>query len=175
MRREGAALSQQQLFFWESSAENTGGQKSQSPASQVQGLHAMEFADLAQAHEMALACRACSLCEARTNVVFADGNASARLMVVGEGPGLQEDRAGLPFVGQAGQMLGTTAVQTILKVKEPLSQIRGKWFDYDDGAKLMPVYHPSYLLRNDSREPGSPKWHMWQDIQEVRRMLDMLD
>ena len=36
----------------------------------------------------------------------------------------------------------------------------------------MPVFHPSYLLRNPSREKGSPKWLTWQDLQEVRRRLD---
>ena len=48
---------------------------------------------------------------------------------------------------------------------------------FDDGIpnpKLMPIFHPSYLLRNDSREKGSPKWLMWQDIQEIKREYDKL-
>ncbi len=53
----------------------------------------------------ALACRRCRLAEGRTQVVFSDGNPEARLMVVGEAPGANEDRTGLPFVGQAGKML----------------------------------------------------------------------
>jgi DNA polymerase len=36
----------------------------------------------------------------------------------------------------------------------------------------MPIFHPSYLLRNPSREQDSPKWHTWQDLKEVRRRLD---
>lgn len=36
----------------------------------------------------------------------------------------------------------------------------------------MPIFHPSYLLRNDSREVGSPKWLMWQDIKRVRAKYD---
>jgi len=40
---------------------------------------------------------------------------------------------------------------------------------------LMPIFHPSYLLRNASRAQGSPKWHTWQDLQEVRRVLDGLE
>jgi DNA polymerase len=36
----------------------------------------------------------------------------------------------------------------------------------------MPIFHPSYLLRNPSRQQGSPKWLTWQDLQEVRRRLD---
>lgn len=50
-------------------------------------------------------CRACRLCEARNRVVFGVGDASARLMFVGEGPGAEEDRQGLPFVGRAGELL----------------------------------------------------------------------
>jgi DNA polymerase len=38
----------------------------------------------------------------------------------------------------------------------------------------MPIFHPAYLLRNQSREKGSPKWLMWQDIQVVRSKLDEL-
>ncbi|MFM6005604.1 MAG: uracil-DNA glycosylase, partial [Sphaerospermopsis kisseleviana] len=36
----------------------------------------------------------------------------------------------------------------------------------------MPIFHPSYLLRNSSREKGSPKWLMWQDIQAVKAKYD---
>jgi DNA polymerase len=62
-----------------------------------------------------------------------------------------------------------------LEVKDPISRLRGKWFPFKTGAKVMPVFHPSYLLRNDSKKPGSPKWLMWQDVQEVRRALDALN
>jgi DNA polymerase len=50
-------------------------------------------------------CRACSLCESRTQTVFGVGHPQARWMVVGEAPGEQEDRAGEPFVGPSGQLL----------------------------------------------------------------------
>ena len=53
----------------------------------------------------ASACRACRLAEGRTQVVFSRGNPEARLMFVGEAPGADEDRQGLPFVGKAGQLL----------------------------------------------------------------------
>ncbi|MBA3855685.1 MAG: uracil-DNA glycosylase [Cyanobacteria bacterium PR.3.49] len=188
---------------------------------------------LEEAAAAASVCQACSLCKTRQQVVFADGNPNARLMIVGEGPGQREDELGLPFVGRAGQLLdkilasvnidrqkdtyicnmvkcrppgnrvpskdemeacrsfleaqiefvkpklivlaGSTAVQGVLQVKDPISRIRGKWFDIANGAKVMPVFHPSYLLRNESREVGSPKWLMWQDIKEIRRALDALD
>ncbi len=50
-------------------------------------------------------CTRCRLCEKRTHLVFGVGNPRARLMFVGEGPGFDEDRQGIPFVGRAGQLL----------------------------------------------------------------------
>lgn len=70
-------------------------------------------------------------------------------------------------------LAGSTAMQAVLQVKYPISKVRGKWFPYENGVKVMPVFHPSYLLRNESREIGSPKWLMWQDIKEVRKQLDV--
>ncbi len=55
--------------------------------------------------QAALACTRGRLAEGRTQVVFADGNPDARVMVVGEAPGANEDATGLPFVGAAGQFL----------------------------------------------------------------------
>ena len=74
-------------------------------------------------------------------------------------------------------LCGNVAVQSILGNVGGITRIRGKWFDGDDkvhGAKLMPIFHPSYLLRNDARTKGSPKWLMWQDIQEIKREFDKL-
>ncbi len=51
------------------------------------------------------ACTKCPLHETRTNAVFGAGDADAGLMFVGEAPGAEEDRQGLPFVGRAGQLL----------------------------------------------------------------------
>jgi uracil-DNA glycosylase family protein len=53
----------------------------------------------------ALNCRACPLAERRTNVVFGEGNPESPLVLVGEGPGDNEDKTGRPFVGRAGQLL----------------------------------------------------------------------
>lgn len=74
-------------------------------------------------------------------------------------------------------LCGNVAVQSILGNVGGITKIRGKWFEGNEvvhGAKLMPIFHPSYLLRNDSREKGSPKWLMWQDIQEIKRKYDEL-
>lgn len=48
-----------------------------------------------------LACRRCGLCEMRHSVVFGQGAAHAEVMLVGEGPGANEDEQGLPFVGKS--------------------------------------------------------------------------
>jgi DNA polymerase len=50
-------------------------------------------------------CRRCKLCEGRSTIVFGSGNPQADLVVIGEGPGADEDAQGLPFVGRAGQLL----------------------------------------------------------------------
>ena len=50
-------------------------------------------------------CRECALCQTRNSVVFGVGNPQAEIMLVGEGPGANEDAQGIPFVGRAGQFL----------------------------------------------------------------------
>ena len=172
---------------------------------------------------------------AGTNMVIYRGNPRAKLMIVGEAPGTEEDRQGKPFVGRSGQLLDqilksvgfdsekdvfiTNSVfrlppgddgkplrkptsdeityykpylLEIIRMVDPLimlltgnvasesllgqtgiTRLRGQWFRVD-GRWAMPIYHPAYLLRNQSREPGSPKAQMWQDVQEVRRKYDEL-
>jgi len=61
--------------------------------------------------------------------------------------------------------LGKFAVQTLLRVKTPITQLRGRWYDYH-GIRLMPTFHPAYLLRN----PGDKRL-VWQDIQKVMAEL----
>ncbi len=51
------------------------------------------------------ACQKCPLCDTRTHTVFGEGAARARIMLIGEGPGRDEDALGRPFVGAAGQLL----------------------------------------------------------------------
>jgi DNA polymerase len=175
------------------------------------------------------------LAKAGTNVVISRGNPNAKLLIVGEAPGPEENIKGKPFVGKAGQMLdkilqaanfdpetdvyitnsvfrlppgddgksfrkptdaetdfyrpfvleiirlidpkimlltGNVASYSILR-KTGITSLRGKWTE-SHGRWIMPIYHPSYLLRNPSREPGSPKAQMWDDIREVRRKYDEL-
>ena len=189
----------------------------------------LEDLDLSALAAACSACRRCGLAAGRQQVVVSRGEPSARLMVIGEGPGAQEDATGQPFVGRAGQLLdqmlasvkidsnreayicnvvkcrppdnrkptpeemaacrpwlerqiaavnpavillaGATAMEGVLGIRGGITKLRGQWRQWD-GRWLMPVFHPSYLLRNPSRQEGSPKWLTWQDLQEVRRRLD---
>ena len=63
--------------------------------------------------------------------------------------------------------LGKFAAQTLLRDKTPITKLRGRWFDYH-GIKLMPTFHPAYLLRN----PGDKRL-VWQDIQQVMQVLGL--
>jgi uracil-DNA glycosylase family protein len=67
--------------------------------------------DLERAREIAAGCVRCPLKETRTQVVFGEGNPGARLMLVGEGPGEEEDARGRPFVGRAGQLLDSALAE----------------------------------------------------------------
>jgi len=86
--------------------------------------------DLSRLAAEASECRACGLCETRKHVVFGDGSPTARLMFIGEAPGADEDRQGLPFVGRAGELLNRiigaigldrkeTYIANILKCRPP--------------------------------------------------------
>jgi uracil-DNA glycosylase family 4 len=61
--------------------------------------------------------------------------------------------------------LGKYAAQTLLKTDTPISRLRGQVFDYR-GAKLIPTFHPAYLLRNPSS-----KREVWEDMKLVKRLL----
>ena len=175
------------------------------------------------------------LANAGTNVVISRGNPQARLMIIGEAPGPQENVQGKPFVGRAGQLLDKILeagkfdpekdvfitnsvfrmppgedgkafrkptdkeieyyrpyVNEIIRLVDPLimlltgnvacysilgrtgiTSLRGSWTQLN-GRWVMPIFHPSYLLRNPSKASGSPKSLMWDDIREVRRKYDEL-
>lgn len=181
--------------------------------------------------DIASTCTKCELSKTRQKVVFGDGPVPCDLMLIGEGPGADEDEQGLPFVGRAGQLLtkilesggisrktdiyitnivkcrppnnrtplpqetsacypyleaqiklinpkiiilaGAPATKVVLKNETPISQIRGKWFCLENtDISVIPIFHPSYLLRNPSKEKGSPKWQTWQDMIEIKNALD---
>ena len=70
----------------------------------VSGPAGMDWRELAATVRV---CTLCGLCATRTQTVFGTGDIRARLMVVGEAPGAEEDRQGEPFVGRAGQLLNS--------------------------------------------------------------------
>lgn len=74
--------------------------------------------DLPTLHAQAAACTACALHQARTQVVFGVGNPEAKLMLIGEAPGFNEDKQGEPFVGRAGQLLNAMLKSVGLKREE---------------------------------------------------------
>jgi uracil-DNA glycosylase family 4 len=72
----------------------------------VSAVPVERFDELEAYAEGVASCTRCRLSQGRTQVVFGSGNAHADLMFVGEAPGFHEDKQGLPFVGQAGKLLG---------------------------------------------------------------------
>ena len=67
-------------------------------------------------------------------------------------------------------LAGTTAVETLLGVKDKISSLRGIWHSWE-GRMVMPLFHPSYLLRNPSRVEGSPIALTCGDLIDVKNKL----
>ena len=94
-------------------------------------------------------------------------------------PSLEEVKSCIPWLDKQIDFLdpkiivlaGSTAVESFLNIKQPISKIRGEWIEKDD-IKVMPIFHPSYLLRNPSKQPGKPKWLTWQDLKKVKKVYD---
>jgi len=63
--------------------------------------------------------------------------------------------------------LGSCSAQTLLQTAQGISKLRGEWFDFR-GTKLMPTYHPAYLLRNPAAKP-----EVWKDLQKVMAVLGL--
>jgi DNA polymerase len=165
-------------------------------------------------------CVRCELCRGRKNAVPGVGPARPLVLVVGEGPGADEDDKGEPFVGKAGQLLdkmlgaiglsraencfianivkcrppenrdptpdeaaacapfleaqiralrpkailavGRVAAQNLLKTQIGIGQLRGNVYDYG-GIPLMPTYHPSALLRDETLKRPA-----WEDLKRFK-------
>ena len=71
-------------------------------------------------------------------------------------------------------LCGKVALTSFLPQATGITRVRGQWFDGPYGSKMMPIFHPSYLLRNPIARPGSPKALMWDDIREIKRAYDAL-
>lgn len=69
--------------------------------------------------------------------------------------------------------LGNVPTQWFLDTRDGITRLRGRWADWH-GIRVLPLYHPAYLLRNPSREVGAPKWETWQDMRALKAVLDEL-
>lgn len=69
--------------------------------------------------------------------------------------------------------LGNVSTQWFLDTKDGITALHGTWQSWQ-GIRVMPLYHPAYLLRNPSRERGGPKWQMWEAMKRLRQTLDAL-
>ncbi len=67
-------------------------------------------------------------------------------------------------------LTGATAVEAMLGIKGGMTQLRGRWQSWG-GRAVMPIFHPSYLLRNPSQTPGAPVDLTRQDLAAVRQRL----
>ena len=135
-----------------------------------------------QLRQRCLACRACSLAQERTQVVFGVGDPAAEVLLVGEAPGANEDKQGEPFVGRAGKLLddmlqmiglsreriyitnsvkcqpkilvclGRISAMELIKPDFRITQEHGQFFR-QDGIEKMAMYHPAALLRDPGKKP----------------------
>ena len=139
-------------------------------------------------------CRCCSLGETRHKLVFGVGNAQAEVMLIGEGPGEQEDLQGVPFVGPAGKLLDDMLemidldrqkvyIANIVKCRPPRNrdplnveqEACRPWLDRQI-ALVNPkiivclgriaAYHPSALLRDVDKRPEA-----FMDLRALRKEI----
>lgn len=72
-------------------------------------------------------------------------------------------------------LCGATALASFSSSKIPISKIRGEVFEVESREKkysAMPIFHPSYLLRNHSTEKESPRWFMFEDLKKAKKLSD---
>ena len=70
-------------------------------------------------------------------------------------------------------LVGATALEAISKNKSPISILRGKWINWN-GRLVMPIFHPAYLLRNQSKEEGTPMSLTKSDFLKIKEKIDTL-
>jgi len=70
--------------------------------------------------------------------------------------------------------LGNIPTRFLLNSGEGISKVRGQWCNWIGGIRIFPMFHPSYLLRNEDTSPGSPKELTWRDIKELKKALNEL-
>jgi DNA polymerase len=109
-------------------------------------LAAGELLTLEETARIVSVCIKCRLSESRTMTVFGEGNPRANVMFVGEGPGFDEDRQGMPFVGRAGQLLTKIIESTGLKREDVF---------ITNVVKCHPMVDPSNPDRRGNDRPPS--------------------
>ncbi len=107
--------------------------------------HARREQLLANAAARVDRCRKCAIGESRTNAVYGEGDASAELLVIGEGPGETEDRLGRPFVGRAGELLE----KMLLAIELPRERVY-----IANTVKCRPTFDEGGKLRNRAPDPA---------------------
>lgn len=72
--------------------------------------------------------------------------------------------------------VGSISTKWFLKEKAEvgITKLRGKIFDWEGDIKVIPIFHPSYLIRNQSTSQGSPKWNTWQDMKLIKMEYEKL-
>ncbi len=122
--REGAAVADREEAHRGSlpgpgrSTTSSGQAAAGPPRAEGREVASASFPSYGELEAAALACTRCPLSEGRTEVVFSDGTPEAEVMVVGEAPGVHEDRTGLPFVGRAGRLLDLLLASVSLSREE---------------------------------------------------------
>jgi DNA polymerase len=67
--------------------------------------------------------------------------------------------------------LGNVPTQYLLETTQGITALRGQWQDWIGKIKIFPMFHPSYLLRNEGTFPGSPKELTWKDIKTLKQAM----
>ncbi len=192
----------------------------------IKGLKGKELQELKQSIENI---KNCELKKNSTTIVFSDGDPNSKIMIIGEGPGANEDLEGVPFIGKTGELLdkmllsinldrnnvyitnvinyrtpenrsptkdeiarylpyltrhieiidpkilillGSTALNAIIGDHQPISAIRGKWFDQKIGkcnSSVIVSFHPAFLMRQPDQKAMS-----WIDLKMIKKKVSDL-
>ena len=69
--------------------------------------------------------------------------------------------------------VGAVVLKALFKNENlKLTELRGKELEWEGKIKVIPVYHPNYLMRAQGTEEGSPKWQTWQDMKRIKEIFD---
>ena len=124
-------------------------------------------------------CQRCALADTRTNLVFGDGNPDSGIMLIGEGPGEQEDLMGVPFVGRGGQLLNQMLdiigldrskyyICNIVKCRPPRNRDPLNT-EQEVCIGMTAIYHPAALLRDEMKRPET-----FDDLKSIQSKIQEL-